>query len=47
MASGNERVAVVAAQAILDRAYGKPPQALHFDGETPLPIWSASSSSSR
>jgi hypothetical protein len=36
MASENERVAVVAAQAILDRAYGKPPQALHFAGDNPV-----------
>ena len=33
MKSENERVAVVAAQAILDRAYGKPPQSLQLDGE--------------
>jgi hypothetical protein len=33
MASKNERVAVAAAQVILDRGYGKPPQALQIDGE--------------
>lgn len=33
MKSKNERVAVVAAQAILDRAYGKPPQALQLEGD--------------
>jgi hypothetical protein len=33
MKSKNERVAVSAAQAILDRAYGKPPQSLQLDGE--------------
>lgn len=33
MKSENERVAVVAAQAVLDRAYGKPPQSLQVDGE--------------
>ena len=33
MNSENERVAVVAAQAVLDRAYGKPPQSLQLDGE--------------
>ena len=33
MGSDNERVAVVAAQAVLDRAYGKPPQGLQISGE--------------
>lgn len=33
MNSENERVAVVACQTILDRAYGKAPQSLHVDGE--------------
>lgn len=33
MASKNERVAVVAAQAVLDRGYGKPPQGLQISGE--------------
>ncbi len=33
MKSENERVAVIAAQAVLDRAYGKPPQSLQVDGE--------------
>jgi hypothetical protein len=30
--SDNERVAVVACQAVLDRALGKPPQGIHFQG---------------
>lgn len=33
MRSENERVAVAAAQAVLDRGYGKPAQAVHVDGE--------------
>jgi Family of unknown function (DUF5681) len=33
MNSTSGRVAVAAAQAILDRACGKPPQALQIDGE--------------
>jgi hypothetical protein len=32
MKSENERVAVVACQAVLDRAYGKPPQAIDLGG---------------
>lgn len=32
MSSVNERVAVIAAQAVLDRAYGKPAQALQLQG---------------
>ena len=32
----NERVAVAAAQAVLDRAYGKPPQGIHVKGDTTL-----------
>ena len=38
MASENERVAVIAAQAILDRAYGKPPQGLQITGVDNGPI---------
>lgn len=37
MAAKNERVAVAAAQAILDRACGKPPQGIHLKGEGNLP----------
>lgn len=37
MASENERVAVAAAQAVLDRGYGKAAQALHLDGELRVP----------
>jgi hypothetical protein len=36
MKSSNERVAVAAAQAVLDRAYGKPPQGLHIEGDNPI-----------
>ena len=36
MKSENERVAVAAAQVILDRAYGKPQQALQIDGDIGL-----------
>ena len=33
MKSKNERVAVVAAQTVLDRGYGRPAQALQLEGE--------------
>jgi hypothetical protein len=33
MKSKNERVAVAAAQAVLDRGYGKPPQAVQLGGQ--------------
>lgn len=33
MKSKNQRVAVAAAQAILDRAYGRPAQAIQLDGD--------------
>jgi len=36
MASTNERVAVAAASAVLDRAYGKPAQSLTGPNDTPL-----------
>jgi hypothetical protein len=37
MDSSNERVAVAAAQAVLDRAYGKPPQGIHLKGDGTAP----------
>jgi hypothetical protein len=37
MGSKNERAAIAAAQAVLDRAYGKPPQAIDLGGDENRP----------